>query len=246
MSAPDTPSGPVGDLRLPPGAAVVTGGAGDLGRAIVAGLRERRVAVASLDRVPADAASLSVTCDVTDPQAVAGAADAVRHQLGEASMLVCAAGVVSTVALADLEPGEWRRVLDVSLTGAYLACRAFVPDMGPGGAVVAISSGLGTRGMSRGGHYAAAKAGMEALMKSVALEFAPSGVRANALALGPFRTRMLDDHPGFDVERRAAGIPLGRLGEPDDVVGPALFLLGDHSRYVTGAVLHVSGGFTML
>lgn len=235
-----------GDLRLPEGAAVVTGGAGDLGRAIVAGLRERAVAVASLDLAQNADATLSLACDITDADAVGAAAAQVHETLGEISMLVCGAGIVSTVALADLEPAEWHRVLDVSLTGAYLACRAFVPSMPAGGAVVAISSGLGTRGMPRGGHYAAAKAGMEALMKSVALEYARAGVRANALALGPFRTKMLGDHPGVDFEERAQMIPLGRLGDPDDVVGPALFLLGDHSRYVTGSVLHLSGGFTML
>jgi NAD(P)-dependent dehydrogenase (short-subunit alcohol dehydrogenase family) len=235
-----------GDLRLPEGAAVVTGGAGDLGRAIVGGLRERDVPVASLDLVDNADASLSLTCDITDSDAVSAAADRVHDALGEVAMLVCGAGIVSTVALADLEPQEWHRVLDVSLTGAYLAARAFVPQMTAGGAVVAISSGLGTRGMPRGGHYAAAKAGMEALMKSVALEYARAGVRANAHALGPFATKMLDDHPGDDFEERARLVPLGRLGDPDDVVGPALFLLGDHSRYVTGAVLHLSGGFTML
>ena len=235
-----------GDLRLPEGAAVVTGGAGDLGRAIVAGLRERDVPVASLDLVDNADASLSLACDITDPDAVSAAAARVGDALGEVSMLVCGAVIVSTVALADLEPQEWHRVLDVSLTGAYLACRAFVPPMPEGGAVVAISSGLGTRGMPRGGHYAAAKAGMEALMKSVALEYARAGVRANALALGPFRTKMLDDHPGVDFDERARLVPLGRLGDPEDVVGPALFLLGDHSRYVTGSVLHLSGGFTML
>jgi NAD(P)-dependent dehydrogenase (short-subunit alcohol dehydrogenase family) len=235
-----------GDLRLPEGAAVVTGGAGDLGRAIVAGLRERDVPVASLDLVDNADASLSLACDITDADAVSAAAARVGDALGEVSMLVCGAGIVSTVALADLEPQEWHRILDVSLTGAYLACRAFVPQMPADGAVVAISSGLGTRGMPRGGHYAAAKAGMEALMKSVALEYARAGVRANALALGPFRTKMLDDHPGVDFDERARLVPLGRLGDPEDVVGPALFLLGDHSRYVTGSVLHLSGGFTML
>jgi NAD(P)-dependent dehydrogenase (short-subunit alcohol dehydrogenase family) len=234
------------DLLLPDGAAVVTGGAGGLGRAIVAGLRERGVPVACLDLATNDDATLSVACDVTDPDSVEAAAARVRAELGAVSMLVCGAGVVSTVALEELEPAEWHRILDISLTGSYLACRAFVPGMAAGGSVVAISSGLGTRGMARGGHYAAAKAGMEALTKSVALEFAPAGVRANALALGPFKTAMLGDHPGVDFSERAKLIPLGRLGDPADVVGPALFLLGDHSRYVTGTVLHVSGGFTML
>ncbi len=239
---------------FPEGVAVVTGGAGGLGRVIAGALAARGVSMATIDVVPAAGQHVSgavptvhVRADVADSEAVAAGVERIERELGPIAMLVCAAGVVSHHGLADLEPAEWRRIVDASLTGAYVCARTIVPRMAQrgGGAVVAISSGLATRGVPTAAHYAAAKAGTEALVKSVALEFAHDGVRANAVALGPFRTAMLDDTPGFDEAERAAAIPLGRIGEPDDAVGPVLFLLGDGSRYVTGQVLHVNGGFTL-
>ena len=202
--------------------------------------------VASLDLVECREASVSLHCDVTAPAAVADALATVVDRLGPVGALVCAAGAQSEHALAELEPDEFRRVLDASLTSTYLVAREAAPHLTEGASIVAFSSGLGTRGMLHGPHYAAAKAGVVALVKSLALELAPRGVRANAVAPGPIRSRMLD---GLDSARAAArgadAIPLGRVGEPDDVVGPVLFLLSEASRYVTGAVLHVNGGMLM-
>lgn len=231
---------------LPQGCAIVTGGAGDLGRPLVRALRDTGLAVASFDLVGCDVASVSVVCDVTDPTAVEVGVRRVVDELGSIGVLVCAAGVQSEHELADLRPEEFHRIVDASLTSVYLVSRAASPSLTADAAIVAFSSGLGIRGMVNGPHYAAAKAGVVGLIKSLALELAPQGVRANAVAPGPIRSRMLD---GLDPERAAKrgadAIPLGRVGEPEDVVGPVLFLLSDASRYVTGAVLHVNGGMLM-
>lgn len=231
--------------ELPDAPALVTGGAGDLGRPIVAALREAGIEVGVLD-LAADGEPGAVACDVTDPDAVEGAVAAMVSRQGELGSLVCAAGVQSEHPLEELSPEEFRRVLDASLTGAFLVARAAAPRLAEGGAIVVLSSGLGTRGMARGAHYAAAKAGLVALAKSLALELGPRGVRANAVAPGPIKSRMLDGmDPGLLASRGAGSIPLGRIGEPEDVVGPVLFLLSSASAYVTGAVLHVNGGMLM-
>jgi NAD(P)-dependent dehydrogenase (short-subunit alcohol dehydrogenase family) len=232
--------------KLPRGCAIVTGGAGDLGRPLVRALAESGLAVASLDLVSSEDASLSLDCDVTEPDAVARAVATVTDRLGPVGALVCAAGLQSEHELADLQPEEFHRILDASLTSAFLVARETAPHLTEGAAIVAFSSGLGTRGMLHGPHYAAAKAGVVGLVKSLALELGPRGIRANAVAPGPIRSRMLDGlDPGRASARGVGAIALGRVGEPDDVVGPVLFLLSDVSRFVTGAVLHVNGGMLM-
>ena len=225
--------------------AVISGGAGGLGGAIAAALAGRGARVAVLDRAAAGDGLVGMPCDVTDDADVGRAIESVTARLGAPDLVVCAAGVVSEHPLQELSPSEWARVVGVSLTGTFNVVRRCAPalaDRGRG-AILAFSSGWATKGYPQGGHYAAAKAGVEAFIKSVALELAPRGVRANALAPGPIRTAMLADD--FDEAARAAQIPMGRIGTPDDIVGPALFLLGDDSRYVTGQVLHVNGGLPL-
>lgn len=231
--------------EFPGGAALVTGGAGDLGRPIVAALAEAGLEVGVLD-LAADGPGHAVACDVTDPSAVEAAVARLAEELGEFGSLVCAAGLQSEHALEDLTPAEFRRVLDASLTGAFFTAKAAVPRMASGGSIVLFSSGLGFRGMDRGAHYAAAKAGLVGLTKSLALELGPRGIRANAVAPGPIRGRMLEAMDPDRVSARGAdAIPLGRLGEPADVVGPVLFLLSSASSYMTGTVIHVNGGMLM-
>jgi NAD(P)-dependent dehydrogenase (short-subunit alcohol dehydrogenase family) len=226
--------------------AVITGGAGGLGRAITAALAERGTRVAALDLSPAPEPALGIECDVTDAQQVEHAVSAAVQQLGPVRMLVCAAGVVSEHPLSELEPAEWHRVVDASLTSAFLAARAVAPSMAAngGGSMVTFSSGR-SRGYLHGPHYAAAKAGVEALTRSLALELAPQAIRVNCISPGPVRTPMLGSVGDYDEEDRRARIPLGRIGEPEDIAGPVLFLLGPESAYVTGQVLPVNGGMQM-
>lgn len=261
------------------GVAVVTGGSGGIGQAVVAALVRRGIRTAVLDlarserAVPGTAASgvaasgagapaagaaggaasaeaeLSLTCDVRDPDAVESAVNRVGDELGPIRYLVCAAGVVSEAPLTELDPAEFRRVVEISLYGTFHALRAVLPHMVARGrgSVVAMSTGWATKGYPNGAHYAAAKAGVEALVKSAALETASSGVRVNAVAPGPIETPMLTDFPDYHARAadRARAIPMGRVGEVEDVVGPVLFLLGSESQYMTGQIVQVNGGLLM-
>jgi NAD(P)-dependent dehydrogenase (short-subunit alcohol dehydrogenase family) len=239
---------------MPAGVAVVTGGAGGIGRAIVAALARRGIRTAVLDLATSRAggpaeADLPLDCDVRDPDAVETAMTRVAVELGPVRYLVCAAGVVSEAPLAELEPAEFRRVVEISLFGGFHALRAVLPGMVARGegSVVAMSTGWATKGYPNGAHYAAAKAGVEALVKSAALETAAAGVRVNAVAPGPIETPMLTDFPDYRARAadRARAIPMGRVGDVGDVVGPVLFLLGEDSRYMTGQIIQVNGGLLM-
>lgn len=229
--------------------AVIAGGAGGIGQAVARGLSERGAQVAVLDRRRAASAEgqLSLEVDLTDEPAVATAVQAAAEQLGGIELLVCASGVVSEAPLEKLDLAEWRRVLDSSLTATFLVLRAAIPHLRKASAasVCAVSSGWARRPYPRGSHYAAAKAGIEAVVRSAAAELAPDRIRVNAVAPGPIRTAMLDDLPAFDETQRAGLIPLQRIGEPGDVVGPILFLLGEESAYMTGQVLGINGGLVM-
>lgn len=229
--------------------AIVTGASGGIGSAICRALAARGVRVAGFSRTTASAATHWFKCDVADETAVRSAVELVERQLGSPTLLVCSSGVVSEHAVDELTLDEWRRVVDASLTATFLVCRAVVPLMRAArdGRIVALSSGYATKGYARGGHYAAAKAGVEALVKSLALETARDGIVVNAVAPGPIETPMIGHfsaEPGRR-ERTAASIPQGRIGSADDVVGAVLFFLSDASRYVTGQVLQVNGGMLM-
>jgi 3-oxoacyl-[acyl-carrier protein] reductase len=226
---------------------LVTGGAGDIGAGVVRALRADGWQVAVLDLRSNPDANLSLLTDVTSADAVTASVSQVVDGLGVPTALVCAAGVVTRSLVAETVPEEWDRVVDVSLTSAFLATRAVLPTMvaAGGGAIVTLSSGLARKGYPYGAAYAAAKAGIEALTKTIALEYVAAGVRANAVAPGPIDTAMTSGNPNFDAGLVLAGIPMGRLGTVEEVVGPVMFLLSDAASYITGHVLHVNGGMLM-
>jgi NAD(P)-dependent dehydrogenase (short-subunit alcohol dehydrogenase family) len=151
----------------------------------------------------------------------------------------------TTRALIDTPDEVFRSQLELNLTSAFQGCKAAAKRMRPGGAIVNISSGAGTRGSPFTGPYAAAKAAMNNLTETFALELAPD-IRVNAVAPGPVATEAFSQVLGTDgqLEAIASTIPLGRMGEPDDIAGAVLYLASDASSWVTGQLVLVAGGRT--
>jgi NAD(P)-dependent dehydrogenase (short-subunit alcohol dehydrogenase family) len=212
-----------------------------------------RVAILDLDAgQAADAAATlgpehrGFACDVADKAACEAAAVAVKGDLGPADILINNAGITQPVKLLDITPGDWDRILDVNLRGTLYLSQAFIPQMkGRGGSIACTSSVSAQRGggILGGPHYSAAKAGVLGLAKAMAREFGPDGIRVNCVTPGLIVT---DINTGKIAPQKEAeiiaGIPLERLGRPDDVAGCFLFLASDLSAYVTGAVIDVNGG----
>lgn len=191
--------------------------------------------------------------DVTDDAAVAAVAAEVDRDLGGLDVLVCNAGGTLTryPRVLDAEPEYWDRMMALNLRSAYVLCRTFVPLMREGGCVVAVAS-VGALAHRTGfGVYGTAKAGLVRLVRAIAVDYAPQGIRANVICPGTIGTpaiaRMLDaaDDPAAAEERQLADVPVGRFGEPDEVGRLAVFLASDEAAYMTGTVQVIDGGFTL-
>jgi NAD(P)-dependent dehydrogenase (short-subunit alcohol dehydrogenase family) len=248
-------------FRLDDRAAVITGAAGGIGSALAAGLAEAGANVACLDRpsgrldLAAEAvraagrSGLALEADVTDLASLEGAVAEAERELGPVSLAVNCAGVHSTAPAEDMKLEAWQRLIDVNLTGVLLACQAEGRAMlrADGGSIVNIGSISGTivnRGINQV-HYNSAKAGVVQLSRSLAVEWADRGVRVNVLSPGYVRTGMARGvQTTRSLEDFLDDIPMHRLADPSEIVGPAVFLLSDAASYCTGAELLVDGGVT--
>jgi NAD(P)-dependent dehydrogenase (short-subunit alcohol dehydrogenase family) len=214
------------------------------GASVVASYRRPGPAVvglaADLDRLGAHARL--VRADAADEDGTRTLAEAARAHAGRVDLLVNNAGVVSHHGIADLDAAEWRRVLEVNVTGMYLTTRAVLDLLGAGASVVNITSAGALRGIADRSHYTASKAAVIGLTRSLCKELGPRGVRVNAVAPGFVCTDQLAGMPPAGLARITAMTALGRVGLPAEVAGAVLFLASDAARYVTGATLHVDGG----
>lgn len=223
--------------------AVVTGGASGIGAATVARLRAAGHAVVVWDAKGGD-----ISCDIGDPESVAAALEQTVAVNGVPDRLVACAGVGASGLLLEQSVKDWRRVLDVNLTGTWLTLRAVAAAMiahGTPGSMVAVSSISGTLSDRDMGAYCVSKAGIDMLVRIAASEWGPHGIRVNAVGPGVTRTPMLakpEALPGW-VDGLTERTPLGRLGEADDVAEAIVGVL--ELSWVTGQTVFADGGLAL-
>lgn len=231
--------------------ALVTGASRGIGRSIATELANAGATVVLSYRTGADEAEAlaseigarAVQADVSDPES----AQALVEEAGDVDILVNNAGVTRDGLLVRMSDDDWNTVIDTNLASCFYTCRAASRGMMKrrSGSVVNISSIVGIHGNWGQTNYAASKAGIVGLTKSLAKELGTRGVRVNAVAPGYIATALTDVLPAGATEAILANTPLGRLGSPEDVVGAVRFLASDAAAFVTGEVLLVDGGLGM-
>lgn len=237
----------------------MTGGARGIGRSIAKRLAGAGagIAVVDVERETAEEAARDIeaagvaarayVCDVSLFDAVKELAVSVESDFGQVDFIVNNAGITRDRLLMRMTPEDWNAVLAVNLTGTFNFCKIFGPPMlkRREGGIVNIASVIGLMGNAGQVNYAASKAGIIGLTKALAKEFAGRGVRVNAIAPGFIQTAMTDALAEEVQAKMKEAIPLGRLGNPEDVANIVLFLVSDLGSYVTGQVINCDGGMIM-
>ena len=237
--------------------AIVTGGGNGIGRAISLLFSRERARVAVGDIEPTDAERVSteifdkqgeaipLTVDVVRKISVNHMVDEVLKRWGRIDILVNNAGGAIRKQVLDMEEAEWDQIVDLNLKSTFLCSQAVLPAMTRQayGKIVSLSSIYGFTGSEYRANYAAAKAGVAAFTKSLALEVARVGINVNAIAPGLAATpRVRERYTDEEWRKRVSTFPMGRAAEPEEIAQAAFFLVQDQNRYITGQTIHVNGG----
>ena len=240
--------------------AVITGGGTGIGKAIASGLAQAGATVvlcgrrhhkceAACSKIGSRTGSQAYAgkCDVTDKNQIESFVSDTVKRFGNIHILVNNAGVASNYHVLDLPEEEWDRVLDTNLKGCFLFSQAVGKIMaaGNGGTIINIGSQLGKVTRANRVHYSTSKGGIKILTKALAVDLAPHGIRVNSVAPGPVDTEMA--RPALsdpDLKSKILDhIPLGRIGQTEDISGAVVFLASDAASYITGVTLYVDGGY---
>ncbi|MFT5087020.1 MAG: 3-oxoacyl-[acyl-carrier protein] reductase [Candidatus Latescibacterota bacterium] len=240
--------------RLRDKTALITGAGRGIGAAIaqVFAREGARIAAADIDTTAAQSTiaklpteGLALTMDITDRQAIHSGVEQTIAHFGQLDILINNAGYVTFSSFDDCSEEVWDRIIDINLKGTFLCAQAVLPHMKARntGVIISMSSlAAKTGGVAAGPPYAAAKAGVSALTINLARTMAAYGVRANAISPGVIDTAMTAS-PAHDPVK--AQIPLGHVGQPEDVANCALFLASEEAKHITGEIVDVNGGLFM-
>jgi NAD(P)-dependent dehydrogenase (short-subunit alcohol dehydrogenase family) len=236
-------------------AAIITGGASGAGREVAGRIAAEGGKVVlwdlnadALQEAAADTGAVhTVALDVSDAGAVEKAASDSQAVLGRVDILVNSAGITgATKPVQDFPIDSWQRVMDINLNGPFYCCRSVIPLMLANnyGRIVNVSSVAGKEGNPNASAYSASKAGVIGFTKSLGKELATSGIRANAVTPATFKSPILDQLPQSQIDYMQSKIPIGRLGELDEVAALICWLASDECSFSTAATFDISGGRT--
>jgi 3-oxoacyl-[acyl-carrier protein] reductase len=226
---------------------LITGASGGIGGALSKQMSESRAKVYGTD-ISKGSEENFFQGDITDQSFILHIVDEIKKREGRIDVLVNNAGIYLRTPVKDITKAEWERLMDINLTSVFLLTQAVIDIMikQKSGSIVSLASVAGkVGGLIAGAHYAASKAGIECLMKSLAKLGAPHGVRVNSVAPGIIDTSMQDGVPAEQMEFLMKNIPMGRLGTPKEVANTIMFLASDVSSYITGQSISVNGGTYM-
>ncbi len=246
--------------RLENRIAIVTGAGQGIGRAIALSLAREGAALVIADLNEINAGSVkqeierhggkasALYTDISNEELVRAMIDATLTEYGRMDILVNNAGIFPTSPVEVMQEEEWDRVIGTNLIGTFLCSKAVVPHLlaQRSGRIISLTSGRALQGAKHGAHYAASKAGIIGFSKSLALELAPYGITVNVICPGITDTAQPRGHQTEEqIYAQGQRIPLGRIGQPEDLAGPAVFLASDAARFITGQTILANGGGIM-